>query len=76
MLGGACIVAASILWGASVIGREIRCAGHLSSHGGINEVDVVAQRRAKGDPLRKQDEDMLLAGAVMAGCWFPKKRNP
>lgn len=72
---GLAAIAACIVWAAGSLGREIRCAGYFAGQGGASEVRVVAARRERGDPLSRADEEAALAGARMAGCWFPKGKG-
>jgi hypothetical protein len=70
---GLAAIAACIVWAGSVLGREIRCAGYFSGRGGVEEVRAVAMKRAQGTPISERDEEVLLAGARMAGCWLPHR---
>lgn len=64
---GLVVVSGSIAWGATTIGRDIRCASYLSA-GGTEALRTLAIRRGRGDPVSKTVEAELFAGAELAGC--------
>ena len=69
----ASIIGGCIIWTGAVLGREIRCAGYLSSNAGSDTWQVVAMRRSKGDPIG--EERTFLAPAVLAGCFVPRRKE-
>jgi hypothetical protein len=73
VLVGLAVIGGCIVWSASIVGREIRCAGYLSTSTAASAFQAVAVRRIRGQAV--QDEEEYLAGAVMAGCWIPKARQ-
>lgn len=69
----ASIIGGCIIWTGVVVGREIRCAGYLSSNTGSDTWQVVAMRRLKGDPIG--EERTFLAPAALAGCFVPRRKE-
>ena len=71
VIAGCAILGGAVIWSATMLGKDVRCAGYLASSGATEAWRETAMRRASskaGDRLAPDKEAVLLAPAQMAGC--------